>query len=253
MENISFVFTGHNIKTVLRKAIRTLLREVPDCINNIVVFDDESSDGTEEFLSDNGIKTITWTEPYKYHTFNPSFRVSSIINEVFKQIKTKYMILLDGDVVFLNGFGNFLHKTLSIIFKEGYDVCGVSDTCGNVNYPVDDRAEKYLTLKRGDGFFRIGHLFLFVDLEKLKNNNIYFDRLDNEDYNKAMLNAFDSSMDFTYQVINNTNIKWNTINLYTLRKYLFHHGGLSTKLSLQENGLSLEQYVDNEENYERHR
>ncbi|MFW6007916.1 MAG: glycosyltransferase family 2 protein [archaeon] len=122
-KNLTIAFSGKNIKEYLILAIESFLHFYPELKDNIVVFDDKSTDGTKEWLNSRNIRWITW-EHFSEDLRNKSnysrsigddvgraFKIDLIIKELLLQINTKYLLLNDGDVVFLDK--GFLEKYIN--------------------------------------------------------------------------------------------------------------------------------------------
>ena len=144
-ENLSIVFTGYNIMEYLQLAVYSLLEFYPQFKKSIVIFDDNSTDDTVNWCKKEGFKIISWKknnylsnfkkydniidifEKQQGYSINASYRNSAIIKEIFYQINTKYMMLNDGDILFMNpGFmeeyDTLLDKGFKVIAPfEKYD------------------------------------------------------------------------------------------------------------------------------------
>jgi len=93
-------------------------------------------------------------KPLWNQCFLPNTSHGDAVNEAFKLVKTRYMLLVDSDVLFLHDFYKPFEK-----FKEGeFALMGevVGDRGGKSIYP------------------RVNPWFCFIDLDQLKDNNIQF-------------------------------------------------------------------------------
>lgn len=106
IENTTILVPGHNVKWFVVLAIESFLACSPFKREQVVFFDDNSTDGTREELENRGIKVITWDE-YNHNRFihsiqreNLCARVGHIFQTAYKQIHTDYVFTLDSDMVF---------------------------------------------------------------------------------------------------------------------------------------------------------
>ena len=138
--NLTIAFSGYNIKWVAVGAIESFLYNYPQLRNNIVYFDDESTDGTKEELESRKIKVISWKykkSEYeklvnKFNNENISVRINAMIQDIALQTNTKYLLLCDGDTFFSasNSIDSFISDIL-----EGNKFVGFK---GNHKLDVND-------------------------------------------------------------------------------------------------------------------
>jgi len=194
LDNITFLFTNKNTCNLLQGAINSLLDYYPEHRNNIVVFDDYSTDDSRNWLEKNNIKWITWKKyknwrPYliqerpgiENHIFN------YIIYDASSQVSTKYIILCDSDIIFLNG--GFLEK-YEIFFNENPSLKMI---CSIFNYklPVPQKINKtkygkYMGFNSTKNYYylpRIHSYFCMYDLDFFKKENLLYDDYKDEEYN----------------------------------------------------------------------
>lgn len=121
LNDVTILFTGYNIRPFAVLAIESFLLHNPSMRKNVVFFDDESNDSTKEAFEARNIRVISWLPQIKrkfdeyekatmsqYHVISclPQ-RVAYINYCAAMQIKSSYLYLSDGDMVFFNNF--FLH------------------------------------------------------------------------------------------------------------------------------------------------
>jgi hypothetical protein len=141
MEDLTIVTCNHNTDHLIHNLIKSIVNTCDDIPNTIVLY---TGDSPPEKLS----KPL-WTEYYI-----PKTSHGNAVNKAFELVKTRYMLLVDSDVLFLKDISGPFEK-----FKEhGFALMGevVGDRGGKSLYP------------------RVNPWFCFIDLEQLKNNNIQF-------------------------------------------------------------------------------
>lgn len=113
LKPISVVIRTHNRINELKKCIQSVYNQT--CVPNIVILDDNSSDGTFEYAST--LKDIN------YVRFNTNLGPGGIVKQGKYFINTPYYIFLDDDDIWINE--NFI-KTLytMIIDYPDYDIYG---------------------------------------------------------------------------------------------------------------------------------
>jgi glycosyltransferase involved in cell wall biosynthesis len=87
-EAVTVIIPAHNEKDSILATLRTVKAHVPE--ENIIVVDDESTDGTSDIIRNSGFKgLLLWTEH--------KGKVRAI-EAALDRVKTKYILLLDADV-----------------------------------------------------------------------------------------------------------------------------------------------------------
>lgn len=234
-KNISIVFSGYNIKSVASFAIDTFIKQYPELKNNIIYFDDFSTDGSKAHFIKKGVKVITWKKEeieqynslldknfFKNNTHTLSVRVSFILNSIFKQLETKYVLMNDGDVAFYER--GFLEKYFELL-NDGYQAVGMFVAAYlsefqdvpliNEQYKMMSQSEYKNVLEKFNTdkqsiiqSFRLSHTHSFYDLEYLKTIGIFADSLEESVLKKITGDLFDTNIDFTSKLISaNTKIK----------------------------------------------
>lgn len=258
--NFTIVFSGFNILNYLKLSVGSFLKLYPNFKNNIVIFDDLSTDGTKEWLNENNIKRITWSDKYakqrdihysKFNKGNLIYRVGLIMNDIMEQINTKYLILSDGDVIFLKRFIEDYKK----YFYEDYKVLYVKSNIGSEmfdnennfkfkNYFFDEY--KCLYSKDKKTFDRAHQYFTIVDLDFLKKENIFHDRVFNsavELSQSVQPLISDTGLDFL-SVLLNKKIKIKDLEyfLHPEKSPIFHFGFVSS-LKRQEKDVLIKESI----------
>lgn len=118
IKDTSFVLTGHNIKWFAVLAIETLIKNTAASRDQVVYFDDFSTDGTREELEKRGIRVITWDD-LTFRRFRRnrlkndlSVRVDQIVKSACMSIQTKYVCFLDGDTAYFKDAITFLFEKM---------------------------------------------------------------------------------------------------------------------------------------------
>lgn len=200
-QELTISFSGYNIKENLEIAINSFLKLYPFLKSNIIVFDDNSNDGTKEWLEEKGIKRISWTS-YKEFAKEVEFISTTlycnlIVREIIDQTKTKFLMMNDGDVIF---YDYFLDKYKNLI-QDYYILApiGGEDLTDNLrNAALQDRIN-LITDPNQKIYFRIWQGHLMLNLEELKNREIYYDPLLLEYYIDNF--QIDSGANFLYEVV----------------------------------------------------
>lgn len=222
--NISIIFTAYNILEYVQLAVYSFLHFYPEFKKSIIVFDDESNDGTKEWLEQEGLQRITWKNKdnflvkfsnlkkiFSEHTgINASYRNSVMIHEIFKQIDTKYIMINDADVLFLKG--DWLEKYDKMlpnvrVFAPIEKYCYEWSFQKNpfFNKFKNKFLGKYETLYNNNNKMERLHFFhSLIDLEYIKDRELLFDHIHNKKfieliYNNAIL---DTGSDFSWEIWN---------------------------------------------------
>ena len=231
-ENITIAFTAYNILEYLQLAIYSFLELYPDYKQSIVVFDDDSNDGTIEWLASEGIKRISWktsesfalsikkyskllnTQDREYQ-INQSYRNSIMIKEVFNQTTTKYLLLNDADVIFIKPF---LEKYEKQVTKYNHVLIAQPETYNYGwkyynKYPTE-RAKnlffgKYINLykfnsdTKEEGMERLHFFHSLFDLEYFKSKNMIFDNIVDKDFIKLIFShaTLETGSSFYHQIL----------------------------------------------------
>ena len=143
-------------------------------------------------------------EEYKIPSFNArGFSHGEAVNLAFSKIKTRYVLLVDSDVVFLEDFEKLFTR-----FKK-LDIALMGKVVG-------DCGGKSL-------YSRIEPWFCFIDLAKLKQHKIkFFDRDRSKKEGKSRVYDIGSTM---YEDVSNANLTVGDVSLEG--KYFKHYGGMS--------------------------
>ena len=214
LENLTITFSGHNIRENIQLAVESLLEFHPEVKKNIVVFDDDSTDGTKEWLKKNNIKRITWSEEKRkeLRDFNKesilSYWNDVMIQDIMNQVKTKYILINDGDVVFLKKFlENFAKKIDD--YKALLVISRFTDAILKERCPFKSLQKYKIINDYYDQFSRVHIFHGLLDLEFFKKENIYFDDIKDKEVaqslqsNDRIINGpfGDGGLDFLYQLL----------------------------------------------------
>ena len=236
--DLSIVFTGYNIKNYISLAINSLLHFHPEYRNKIIVFDDNSNDGTKEWIYKNNFKYITWSKEYDLsNTSETGYRVSCIYKEIFDQCKTRYLMINDGDIVF---YDKIKHNYSELIqeYPLLFDIIDCYSLDVDDNQSIIDKSHRLwyhnLLLKKYKydiiyneytrSYKRIDPCHFLIDLKYLQDKRI--NSIDDINDNWKYLSTYplDLGSNFLYKVIIN-NLKYKRIYH---NNYIFHIGWMSS-------------------------
>lgn len=142
MDGLTLVTCNHNTDDLIYNLMGSLAKCAEDDPEDYLVI----STGDEPFEK---MSKPLWKNHFLKNTSH-----GNAVNEAFNLVKTRYMLLVDSDVLFLQDFSEPFR-----VFKEG----GFA-LMGEV---VGDRGGKRL-------YPRVNPWFCFIDLEQLKKHNIVF-------------------------------------------------------------------------------
>ena len=175
-DNTTFIISGHNIKWVAVLAVESLIKRCGIKRENIVYFDDYSTDGTSEELNKRGIRIISWI-PSIFRNFSRSslksdlcVRVDQIIRCAAKQeYDTKYICFLDGDMVYeqdaIGYYFNFFYDEY-IKAEKTPDFVGILRVGRNPQRATEETITN------------ITQNFLWCDIALANENELFENRLD---------------------------------------------------------------------------
>jgi glycosyltransferase involved in cell wall biosynthesis len=118
-EDLTILLTNINSLEWMKGTISSFLRWYPDFKKSFLVFDTYSTDGSIEWLEKNEVKWCSWRSK-KYYDFlldrgkkfvgdlAKNRLVPYAINEGLSKVQTKYVLIIDSDIIFLKG--SFLEK-----------------------------------------------------------------------------------------------------------------------------------------------
>jgi|LFRM01.2.fsa_nt_gb glycosyltransferase involved in cell wall biosynthesis len=257
--NITIALSGYNIKNIALLAIDSFLRVYPKMKSQIVYFDDFSTDGTTVALKSRGIKVITWDKDLldqyisiadKHPEWSIgqrlSVRVSYIIENIIRETKTNYLVLNDGDVIFINN--EMLEHFMEL--AEHYDIVYQRDDLYQPNEfqqgiieKINDRyIRKVETDETGHRYWRMFHAHVFLNVKKLKEIGITSDRLNEETAIITEGGLFDTFSDFTNRVLESGLLKIKEEPI--LENDVIHFGGQASDRKGLKNGVTIEPLDD---------
>lgn len=144
---VSIIIPTRNRKELLFLAVQSVLHQTHKNIQ-IVVHDNNSTDGTEEFL-----KKRVSDERLEYYRSDVDLSMTENWNKAFSYIKGVYFVRLDDDNVFLN---DFIESCLDKINREKCDVVTYSPLIihwNRKNYTTFDIKGKDYFLKKLQSFY----------------------------------------------------------------------------------------------------
>lgn len=237
INDITVAFAGFNMRHFAVLAIESFLLHYPEMRDNVVFFDDKSTDRTVDDLQRRGIKVITWTEKWYNEYMNlkdsnyfdsttqiMSSRVCFIMREIMEQVETKYLLMSDGDVVFKKGgfiegyideFNNTDHK---IIFHEEHSIYPglVMSSLDGINDKQLEYYRRYESLYLGNpdpnfnkseldsgvySSMRVHLLHTIMDLDYFKSIDMLGDRLIKDTFDLMYGGLVDTGTDFYHQIM----------------------------------------------------
>lgn len=250
----SIIISGRNIKDYLNLNVTSLLDFYPELKEFIVIFDDKSTDGTKEWIKENNLKYMSWKEiiPDKD---NITLRVNQIYQESMLQCNTKYLLFLDGDLLFLSD--NILYKLFKSVINNKnkisaqYDLTPYSENCSIKYTQENDFLSNTLELSYNKIFHkRLWAGLMFMDLEYFKSKKLYFDNIKDkktrEQYHTLLYGLYDSGTYFFSEILNN-NIPYEAFDFLLKYKYngIFHFGGMSCCVNDKNNNWNKDYYDNN--------
>lgn len=229
LHGLSIVIPGKNILKYLQLNVSTLLLLYPNLKNNIYIFDDNSTDGTKEWAEAEGLKVITWKyiEPNKD---NISVKVNNIYQDVMRQITTKYLWLLDGDLFIRPDRKDLFYKVWEKIIINDDKIFSVKDYTNRFpdaieyvnHYNLHDYLKNVEIDINGNKHQRLWGGFMAMDLSYFKLIDLYFDDTKDHHYENLLYGYFDSGT-FFFSKINERNINYSCVGIDS--NLFFHFGG----------------------------
>lgn len=240
--DITVAFSGYNIKNMALLSIDSLLKIYPQMRSQIVYFDDFSPDGTKKELRSRGIRVIGWDKALlnQYNdivSVDPgwgivqklSTRVSFIIENIIRQTKTDYLLLNDGDVIFLR---EGILEDFESLATEGFDVVYEKQNTFNDKGPSVRRVVDYINAKYGAKvnenselyrYWRMAHSHIFLNVKKLKEKGITSDTLSFDTLKYMEGGIYDTFVDFSNRIADSGCFKIKEIQIFG--KNVLHFGG----------------------------
>lgn len=269
--NLSIVLSGRNIKKYLEVNTAQIERLFPHLKKCITIFDDESTDDTVVWAKSKKYKVITWKYNLNSERVNISVRVNQIYTEIMKQINTKYVWFVDGDIIYKDDY--FFYESFEQILFHDAKIVGLSDASipyeSNLEYIEKYNLYNYLSNIRQDYTnnklsnikFKNNRIWLgstIMDLSYFKNIGLYFDDIkdpeERKHYEHLLTGWFDSGSYFFSKILERK-IKYSVIKFIN-NKHLIHFGGRSCYQFNKDNdwGKSyiypISKLIDSEENKE---
>ena len=226
----------------------------PSLRDNIIYFDDTSTDGTREELEKREIRVVTWSSESAFERDKMlnslkiinnvgyiSARVSFIISEIINNTTTDKLLILDGDTVTLSDklLGDYYKELefsniVSLITYNGALELEIANKDFDSIKPMHEYYQRfrYFDKDSNEVFYpRIHFLTTFLNLTSLKSKNIRGDRLEYS-YLECM-NGYivDTGTDLYHQLMDN-NIKPLRIN--DISKYIYHWTWVSSSTRVSE-------------------
>ena len=206
-ENLTLITCSHNTPEVTMNLLRSFAMHHKSYPYNLLISENSTDEKTCELLDAQEIKYFR----------NPGMMHADGMNFLFKRCKTKHALLLDTDIIFLKN----LEEAYDEFVEENFALCG--------EYNDAQRGGKLL-------YPRIAPWFCFVDMEKLKANNIEFEDMElfesnNRDPKK--LRKYDVACTM-YEKVMRARLKFGP--LATTHGLFKHYEGMSWRTFWYENG-----------------
>ncbi len=182
--------------------------DTPDLITNLMVSLANTCDDIPYMLviSTGKYPLLNPMKPLWHNHNIPHTSHGDAVNEAFSLVKTRYMLLVDSDVLFLKDFYEPYEK-----FKEGrFALMGevVGDRGGKLIYP------------------RVNPWFCFIDLEQLKEHNIkFYDHYRTKEIKSEKIYDIGSTM---FEDVINAGLTIGNANMEN--KYFKHYEGMSWRV-----------------------
>lgn len=177
---------------------------------NILISENSNDDETRNLLDKHNIKYLS----------NPGFHHSIGVDVLIDNCKTKYMLLVDTDVIFL--------KSISYIYEKFKQVKGT--ICGVVQ---GDRGGMIL-------YDRVCPWFCFIDIETIRKHNIkYYDNVRFTQHlitEQDKLRIYDVGATFLEDIKNN-GLKLVSITESVQNEYIKHFEGMSWRKHIGNDAL----------------
>lgn len=209
-DNITIAFTVYNSLNFLKLAIFSFIEKYPEYKKSILVFDDDSTDKTKEWLDREKIKHTTWNsftyvrnmDIYKKFlklnsasSINLSLRNSFMVSNLLSQISSKYVLLNDADIIFLKPnfleeYSNIVQNNIKIIAPiehTGYN-WGLNKHIPEKNIPSYLGKYNILYNYNNDTMIRFHFCHALIDLDYFKSQNLLFDDITDSMFIKHCLN-----------------------------------------------------------------
>lgn len=126
--NTTFVISGHNTRYLTALACESLHLNGNIPKEQIVYFDDFSTDGSREEMESRGFHVITWTKEF-FEAFysieelrdDLAVRVGQIVSCILHQIDTEYVCFFDNDLIHTGDTPSWM---LDLTGENEWSICG---------------------------------------------------------------------------------------------------------------------------------
>ena len=192
--DLTLITCNYNTPTQIVKLLQSV-KETSSQLPKVIVMNTSTNQDSDKILLDNDIP---------YYNFRGGSHGESV-NLAFKKVKTKYVLLVDSDVIFLKDFLPVFEK-----FKSS-NLTLMGKVVGNV-------AGKNL-------YERVEPWYCFMNFEKLKNNKIdFFDRERVKESKKDNIKVYDIGSTM-FEDVQNSDLLIGDVDLEN--RYFKHYGGMS--------------------------
>lgn len=148
LDDLSLVSCSYNTPNITITMLKSWKRVNGNITNKIMIMDNSSNEETARLLHDYEVPFIR----------NPSSSHFEGVQLILDNVKTKYILLVDTDVI----FNKNILEIYNMFKSEGYAMMG--EVCG-------DRGGQPL-------YNRVHPWFCFIDVEQIRNNDIKFANFD---------------------------------------------------------------------------
>jgi len=181
-EDLTILFSGYNILDEMSKAVSSFLYFHPQYKENIVIFDDNSTDGTYKYFSKEGFKILQFNDnlraaPQYKKSEIMGYHVSEIMQQAISKIDTKWLFNFHGDMIFKKEFmSEFENSNI-----DEYDIyCPFGGA--EMTDRLDDIPEfNILYSEKHKCYIRYWEVFMLLNLHKLKELGIKYDHYESEE------------------------------------------------------------------------
>jgi len=240
-EELTIVFSEYNTLNETSKAVESFLHFHPQYKENVIIFDDNSTDGSFEYFLDKGFKVIRFDEslrlaPQYEKAAMVGFHVSEVMKQVIMNVNTKWLFHFHNDVIFKKEFMSEFEQA----DIDEYDIY-----CPFGGAEVTEKIETLpefdiLYSKKHKCYIRYWEVFMLLNLHRLKELGITYANYESEELLSrtlphCLLGAeIDTGAKFTLDCINN-NDRLNIFNFSDeeIREIIDHEMGIETGSSKQ--------------------
>lgn len=249
--DITVSFGGHNIKHFVVLAVKSFIYFYPELKDNIIYFDDESTDGTQGELEKLGVRVITWNnhytkvmeEVYKHSGMIENSIRASLSNIIITEnCKTKYLCMFDGDVIFKRRgiiehlFNKKTEESVGCFEIERFIGVMDNETRVKIKKEIMEDLVKYTKLEIIEKSIRANRFYMYSCLIDIENIHKYDIKVDYDEMDFLINlngNFYDTGSGFFIEA-EKRGINYDKITYHSCLRYLNHfHWGSSLMMDIE--------------------